>query len=272
MVKQAASGLESDAEAIRRIVLEQSYRAGVGHIGSALSIVDIVAVLLGTFESIAASEDADRDRLVLSKGHAALALYAGLSNRGLITDEQLATFCGDGTDLGVHPEPTLTGIDFGTGSLGHGLSLAAGAALAARWQASDRRAFAILSDAECNEGSTWEAAMFAAHHGLGNLGAIVDLNGQQALGYTRDVLDLAGLTTAWEALGWRVIEVDGHDTAAMAAAFGEVGGSEKPILFAARTTFGKGVSFMESRIEWHYEPLTDELYAQALAELDEATR
>jgi transketolase len=269
MGQQAASGLESDAEAIRRIVLEQSYRAGVGHIGSALSIVDIVAALLGTFESIAASDDPERDRLILSKGHAALALYAGLANRGRISEEQLATFCGDGTDLGVHPDPSLIGIDFGTGSLGHGLSLASGAALAARWHGSTRRAFAILSDAECNEGSTWEAAMFAAHHSLGNLGAIVDLNGQQALGYTRDVLDLSGLTRAWEALGWRVVELDGHDTAAMASAFGEVGSSAKPILFAARTIFGKGVSFMESRIEWHYEPLTDELYDQALADLSE---
>lgn len=270
MGQQAASGLDSDAEAIRRIVLEQSYRAGVGHIGSALSIADIVAVLLGTFESIAASDDPDRDRLILSKGHAALALYAGLANRGLISDERLATFCGDGTELGVHPEPTLAGIDFGTGSLGHGLSMAAGAALAAEWQGSARRSFAILSDAECNEGSTWEAAMFAAHHGLGNLGAVVDLNGQQALGYTRDVLDLTGLTTAWEALGWRVLEVDGHDTAALAAAFSTVGASEAPTLFAARTTFGKGVSFMESKIEWHYRPLTDELYDEALTELREA--
>lgn len=270
MSQKAASGLESDAEAIRRIVLEQSYRAGVGHIGSALSIADIVAALLGQFESIAAAEDPDRDRLILSKGHAALALYAGFANRGLISEAQLESFCGDGTELGVHPEPTLTGIDFGTGSLGHGLSLAAGAALGACWQRSERRVFAVLSDAECNEGSTWEAAMFAAHHRLGNLGAIVDLNGQQALGYTADVLDLPGLTSAWEALGWRIVEIDGHDTAALAEGFDEVGSSDVPILFAARTTFGKGVSFMESKIEWHYRPLTDDLYTQALAELEAA--
>jgi transketolase len=268
MSQEPATGLESDAAAIRRIVLEQSFRAGVGHIGSALSIADIVATLLGSFPLIASDGD-DRDRLVLSKGHAALALYAGLANRGLISDQQLGSFCGDGTELGVHPEPTLAGIDFGTGSLGHGLSLAAGAALAAKWQGSRRRAFAILSDAEVNEGSTWEAAMFAAHHRLGNLGAIVDLNGQQALGYTEDVLGLPHLNEAWRALGWRVIEVDGHDAPALATGFHEVGGADAPILFLARTTFGKGVSFMESKIEWHYLPLTEDLYAEALAELRE---
>ena len=266
MGQQEADGLETDAEAIRRIVLEQSFRAGVGHIGSALSIADIVAVLLGSFPSIAGA-DRDRDRLILSKGHAALALYAGLAIRGVVSDEQLATFCGDGTELGVHPEPNLDGIDFGTGSLGHGLSLAAGASLGAKWQGSSRRAFALLSDAEINEGSTWEAAMFAAHHRLGNLGAIVDLNGQQALGYTEDVLALPRLNEAWGALGWRVVEVDGHDVAALASGFHEVGEGEAPILFLARTTFGKGVSFMESKIEWHYRPLTDDLYAEALAGL-----
>jgi transketolase len=271
MAQQAATGLASDAEEIRRIVLEQSFRAGVGHIGSALSIADILAALLGSSESIADPDDPDRDRLVLSKGHAALALYAALAVKGRIDAGRLDTFCGDDTELGVHPEPTLAGIDFGTGSLGHGLSLATGAALAARWQGSKRRAFALLSDAECNEGSTWEAAMFAGHHRLGNLGAIVDLNGQQALGYTADVLDLPRLTDAWEALGWRVVEIDGHDTAAMAAAFAALGAEERPTLFAARTTFGKGVAFMESKIEWHYLPLTDELYAEALAGLGEGS-
>jgi transketolase len=142
--------------------------------------------------------------------------------------------------------------------------------LGARWQGSERRVFAILSDAELNEGSTWEAAMFAAHHHLAGLGAIVDLNGQQALGYTADVLDLSGMSEAWAALGWRVVEVDGHDTAALAAAFAAVGQGEAPTLFLARTTFGQGVSFMHGKIEWHYRPLTDELYAEALAELARA--
>lgn len=114
--------------------------------------------------------------------------------------------------------------------------------------------------------------MFAAHHRLGNLGAIIDLNGQQALGYTADVLDLPGLNDAWGALGWRVVEIDGHDVAALATGFGEVGKGEAPILFIARTIFGKGVSFMESKIAWHYRPLTDDLYAKALAELSEAAK
>jgi transketolase len=251
---------------IRRGVIEQSRRANVGHIGSGLSIADIVAAF---FEGDVAldPDDPDRDRVILSKGHAALALYAALNQTGRITDEQLATFCGDGTPLAVHPEPAVAGIDFGTGSLGHGLSLGAGAALGARWQGSSRRAYVLMSDAECNEGSVWEAAQFAGHHKLGNLVAIVDLNGQQALGYTEDVLNLSQMKAAWEAFGWDVHEVDGHDTAGMVDLFAALRGAEKPSLLLARTTFGKGVSFMESKIEWHYWPLDEEKYTQAMSDL-----
>lgn len=260
---------ERDANLIRRMVLEQSFRANVGHIGSALSIADIIAALLVGFDSIADAENADRDRLVLSKGHAALALYAGLAARGSIPEETLASFCADGTQLGVHPEPSLAQVDFGTGSLGQGLSLAAGAALGARWQGSRRRVFAILSDAECNEGSTWEAAMFAAHHGLSNLTAIIDLNGQQALGYTAEVLDLPHLDEVWRAFGWNVRDVDGHDPHELFTTIDELSGGDAPLLLLAHTTFGKGVSFMESKIEWHYLPLSDETFAQAMAEIGE---
>src|SRR5262245_3201119 len=153
--------------AIRRIVLEQSKRANVGHIGSAPSVADVIAALYGSVLRVPAG-DPDRDRFVLSKGHAALAVYAALALRGGLPADQLDTYCGDASAVGVHPEHVLPGVDFSTGSLGHGLSFAVGAALAARMQRSQRRAFVLLSDAEFNEGSVWEAAMFAAHHRLAN--------------------------------------------------------------------------------------------------------
>src|SRR5687767_13586036 len=155
--------------AVRRIIIEQSKRAGVGHIGSALCIADIISVLYGNEMHIPSPDHPDRDRFVLSKGHAALALYSVMHLKGWLSKEQLDTFCGDGSQLGVHPEYCLRGVDFATGSLGQGLSFGTGAALAARRQGSTRRAFVLMSDAECNEGSSWEAIMFAAHHHLSNL-------------------------------------------------------------------------------------------------------
>jgi transketolase len=253
---------------IRRIILEQSKRAGVGHIGSALSVADILATLLGGTMRIEDPDDPDRDRFVLSKGQASLALYAALHLRGSLTADQLSTYCADGTLLGTHPEAALRGVDFSTGSLGHGLSLAAGSALAARLQSSPRRTFCLLSDAECNEGSVWEAVMFAAHHDLSALVAIVDLNGQQALGYTRDVLDLSPLEARWRAFGWDVHVVDGHSTDDISSTIAGLDTrSGPPHVLIAHTTFGKGVSYMEGRIEWHYWPMNDEQYAVALAEV-----
>ncbi len=255
--------------AIRRIILQQSRRANVGHIGSALSIADIVAALYGGLLRLPSPDDPDRDRFILSKGHAALAVYAALHLRGWLSTAQLDTFCGDDSLLGVHPESELTGVDFSTGSLGHGLSLGAGAALAARLQASPRRAFVLVSDAECNEGSLWETVMFAAHHQLANLIAIVDLNGQQALGYTDQVLSLSPLADRWAAFGWDVQAVDGHDPAGLARC---VNGLDTrtgpPHVLIARTTFGKGVSYMERQIKWHYWPMADGEYQQALAEVE----
>jgi transketolase len=268
---EMTSGKDLAAE-IRRIVIEESKRANVGHIGSSLSIADLVAAVFVGSDSLARPDDPDRDRFVLSKGHAALAVYAALRATGRISEETLRSFCTDGTQLGVHPEPTLPEIDFGTGSLGHGLSIGAGAALGARWQDSPRRVFVLISDAECNEGSTWEAAMFAGHHRLDNLVAIVDLNGQQALGYTADVLDLPGMTDAWRNFGWQVRELDGHDPEEAANAIAGIAGEQGPTLLVADTTFGKGVSFMESSIEWHYWPLSDEHFEQAMAELSGVAR
>ena len=257
------------ARRIRRIILEQSKRAHVGHIGSALSIADIVAALYGGALQIPSPENPDRDRLVLSKGHAALALYAALFIEGWIDEEQLNTYCADDSLLGVHPEHALRGIDFSTGSLGQGLSMGVGAALAARLQGSARRIFVVASDAELNEGSFWEAALFAAHHRLANLVVIVDVNGQQALGYTPDVMGLPHLAERWFTFGWDVHDLDGHDVPGLVGALSNLDyATGQPHIVLARTTFGKGVSYMESQIKWHYWPMSDADYAQALGEVE----
>src|SRR5438105_9550897 len=214
--------------AIRRIVLEQAKRANVGHIGSALSIADIVAALYGHVLRIPGPRDPDRDRFVLAKGHAVLAVYATLFLRGWLTEAELATYCVDDTLLGVHPDHRLAGVDFSTGSLGLGLSIGVGATFAARLAGSARRVFVLMSDAECNEGSVWDAAMFAAHHHLGRLTAIIDLNGQQALGRTEDVLSLARMAERWRAFGWNAIDCDGHDVDALAAVLAEPAEAEDP--------------------------------------------
>lgn len=254
--------------AIRRIVIEQSRRAHVGHIGSALSIADLVGALYGGGLRIDGPDDPERDVFVLSKGHAALALYAALHLRGWVDREQLDTFCGDESLLGVHPEHQVPGIEVSTGSLGHGLSVGAGRALGARLRGSRSRSCVLLSDAEYDEGSTWEAAMFAGHHRLANLVAVVDLNGQQALGHTRDVLDVGAAGRQWEAFGWDVHEVDGHDEHAIAQLVASFdGGDRRPHVVVAHTTFGRGVSFMEGQVRWHYLPMDDEQYATALAEI-----
>ncbi len=258
-----------DGKDIRKIILNQSKRAHKGHIGSALCIADILAVLYGDVLKIESFDDNERDRFVLSKGHAVLALYAALHLRGWLDEDQLNTFCGDGSLLGVHPEHELAGIDFTTGSLGHGLSMGAGAALAARLQDSKRRVFVLVSDAECNEGSLWEAVMFAAHHRLSNLVAIIDQNNQQALGYTQDVLSLQPMAERWQGFGWDVHDVDGHDHEVMHNTLRQLNTfSGPPHVLIAQTVFGKGVSYMESQIKWHYWPMSDEEYEIAMREIE----
>jgi transketolase len=268
MTLQASSITKISANKIRKIILEQSKRAHVGHIGSALSIADIVAVLYTDNLKISSPASPNRDRLILSKGHAVLAVYAALFIQGWLTEQQLNTYCTDESLLGVHPEHGLRGIDFSTGSLGQGLSMGVGAALAARLQQSSRRVFVVISDAECNEGSLWEAVMFAAHHQLANLVVVIDLNGQQALGYTKEILNLSPMADRWRVFGWDVQEVDGHDVEAMhhaIASFDTISG--QPHVLIAHTVFGKGVSYMENQIKWHYWPMSDEEYQQAITEI-----
>jgi transketolase len=267
-LSRAAATAAVLSDRIRRIVIEQSKRANVGHIGSSLSVADILATLYAGVLRGNGPDDPERDRMVLSKGHASLALYAALHESGVIDAGELASFCVDGSRLGTHPDHELPGVDFSTGSLGHGLSIATGSALGARLSGSARRTFVIMSDAECNEGSVWEAVMFAAHHRLGNLVTVVDVNGQQALGYTRDVIDLSPLEARWKAFGWDVHTVDGHDHDALRAVIdGLSPGHAAPHVLLAQTIFGHGVSYMEREIRWHYLPMDDGQYASALAEL-----
>jgi transketolase len=254
---------------LRQIILEQSKRANVGHIGSALSVADLIAVLYGDVLRISEPSDRERDRFILSKGHAALAVYAALFLKGWLTEDELNTFCADGTMLGVHPEHCLPGVEFSTGSLGQGLSVGAGHALAARLQSSNRRVFVLVSDAECNEGSLWETVMFAAHHELSNLVAVIDLNGQQALGYTEQVLALGNMAERWRAFGWDAHEIDGHDPSSIQQTVADLDVvSGPPHVLIAQTVFGKGVSFMERQIKWHYLPMSDSEYQQAMTEVE----
>jgi transketolase len=251
---------------VKQIVLRQSKLANVGHVGSALSIADIIAVLYDRVLRVPSPADPDRDRFILSKGHAALALYAALHLRGWVTREQLDSYCQDDSLLGVHPEHDLTGIDFSTGSLGQGLSVGLGAALAAKKQGSARRVFVMLSDAECNEGSVWESAALAAHQGADNLTAIIDLNGQQALGLTADVLRM-NQVDKWSSFGWSAVEVNGHDARQLEEELLRESDG-RPRVIIAKTIFGGGVSFMKGQIKWHYLPLQDEDYERALSDIE----
>jgi transketolase len=245
---------------VRRLIIEQSKRAHVGHIGSALSIADIlVALFSGTV-------DPETDVFILSKGHAALALYCVLTELGLISHEMLDTYCGDDTQLGVHPDHTLAGITFSTGSLGHGPSLGAGVALAKRIAGKPGRVFVLMSDAELNEGSVWEAMMFAGHHKLDNLTLILDNNGQQALAPTAEVINLKRVDGLVSMFGWECRRVDGHNVDALMTAL-DTRASGRPLFVIADTVAGKGVSFMERQVKWHYLPVDDAQFAQALGEI-----
>ncbi len=266
----APGTLANSARDLRLKVLEMAHRAHSGHIGSAFSVIDILATLYGGFLRIdpAHPQAPDRDRCILSKGHAASALYAVLAAKGFFPEEELRHYLRDGGRLPAHPSPSLPGVEVATGSLGHGLSIGVGMALAGKIAGKTYRTVVIVSDGECDEGSTWEAALSAAHHGLGNLLCIIDANAIQALGRTEDVLALEPLAEKWAAFGWSTQEVDGHDVEALSAALARCDvTSARPHVIVARTVKGKGVSFMQHSIDWHYLPPDDERYALARSEL-----
>jgi transketolase len=263
--------LREQARRIRLKVVEMTSRGKASHVGSSLSIVELLVALYGgkTLRVDPARPDwPDRDRFVLSKGHACAALYAVLAEGGFFPAAWLDTFYANGSKLAGHATHGIPGIEVSTGSLGHGLPIAAGMALAARRDGRPSRAFALLSDGECDEGSTWEAALFAGHHRLDNLVALVDYNTIQSLGFVKDILDLEPFAAKWRDFGWAVREVDGHDVdqvmAALSAVPFEAG---RPSCLLAHTVKGKGVSFMENTVLWHYRTPQGTELRDALAEL-----
>jgi transketolase len=247
--------LQLIARRLRGTLVELSHRAETPHLGSSLSCVDIlVAAYWGGLNVDPATANApDRDRLLLSKGHAATTLYAALALRGYWPPGTLETYAQPGGQLAEHPSPGLPGIEIASGSLGHGLNLGLGMALAGRVQGRTYKVCAVLSDGECNEGSVWEAALFAPIHRLDNVIAIVDYNKWQATGRSNEVMALNPLRDKWAAFGWHALEIDGHNIAALLEEFQalpRVAG--KPTVLVAHTIKGKGVSFMEDDNNWHY--------------------
>jgi transketolase len=264
MKAEQQAELERQAVRIRRRFLQMHHAAKSGHIGTGLSAIDILVYL---YKSWLRPEDA----FILSKGHGASALYVTLHDAGLISDAHIASYYQDGTLLPAHPAARALGpIPAATGSLGHGLPIANGMAYARKvLDGGSGRVACLLSDGECNEGSTWEAILFAAHHRLSNLVAIVDANGLQGFGRTEDVLRLEPFAEKWKAFGFDVVEINGHDFAALDGVLTRAP-SESPLCIIARTIKGKGVSFLEDTLASHYLPINDAQLAQALAELDAA--
>ncbi len=253
------------ANLVRRDCIEVSHKCKMSHLGSALSVVDILAVLYSKFIF---ADGLDKPcRLILSKGHASTALYSVLSRLQLLDRDLLMEQGKDGALLSSHVEAKCPHIDYSTGSLGHGLSVAIGMALVKKQKQDQKKVYCILGDGECNEGSVWEAFIFAGHHKLDNLVVIIDANKMQAMGHTKDILELSGLEKALENLGFESISVSGHDHYELCEAIGRKT-CGKPRAIIANTIKGYPISFMEDNIVWHYRCPDDNEYEMALRELD----
>lgn len=266
------SSLKDQARRIRRHIITMSGRANASHTGSALSAVEVVTALYFKIMNIDPKRPTwpERDRFILSKGHAGAVLYAVLSERGYFSTKQLDTFCLDDSVLTTHPFlGGVPGVEATTGSLGHGLPVGVGMALAARMDKKQYHTYVMVSDGECDEGSVWEAILFAGFHGLGALTLIIDYNKIQSYGRTKDVLDLEPLVEKFLAFRWHVQEIDGHDFDAIENAFTVAKSvKDKPHCIIAHTVKGRGISYMEDKLEWHYRSPTGELGVQALKELE----
>ena len=263
------------ARKLRIHVLQMTSRGGSSHIGCAFSVADIMAVLYGDVLDVDPENPkaAHRDRFILSKGHAGAIVYASLAEKGFFSLEELKTHYQDGSKLSGHvSHKGIPGVEFSTGSLGHGLPVAAGMAKAAQLRGDKHRVFVLLGDGECDEGSNWEAILFASHHKLKNLVAIVDFNKLQSLTTVDETLRLEPLAEKLSSFGWQVIEVDGHDHRALGDCFKQINNDarESPTFVIAHTVKGKGVSFMENSVLWHYRTARGEEYDAALKELEEA--
>jgi transketolase len=256
--------LRKIAASIRRRVIEMSHQAGTPHLGSSLSCIDLLTALYWSVLRIDPNnpDDPERDYFILSKGHAALALYVTLATRGFFDDDLLRTYNQDGGRLAEHPGPGCApGVEAATGSLGHGLPLGIGLALSARIQKRGSRVFVLMSDGECNEGSVWEGALLAPAQELEHLTVLIDYNRWQATARSDETMALSPLREKWESFGWHAVEVDGHSHEDIVRACrSRPTGTGKPLAIVAHTVKGRGVSFMEDDNNWHYRiPSADEV-------------
>jgi transketolase len=260
------------ARRVRIHALRMTNRGGGSHIGAVFSMADIIAVLYSAVLRLDPSEPRHpgRDRFILSKGHAGAGVYASLAERGFFPPDRLDQHYADGSDLSGHvSHKGIPGVELSTGSLGHGLSVAAGMAYGAKMDGKAHRVFCLMSDGECDEGSVWEAVLFAAHHHLDSLVAVIDYNKIQSLAPVAETLGLEPFADKWLAFGWSIVEVDGHDHAALSSVLTRVPAvTGKPTCVIAHTTKGKGVSFMENTVLWHYRIPRDAEFDAALRELE----
>jgi len=265
--------IEEKSKKIRCDILSMVKNAQVGHIGGSFSVTDILAAMyFGILNIDPANPDwQDRDRLILSKGHGATALYSVLAERGFFPVEELMSFAKLGSKLQVHPDKRkVPGVEASTGALGQGLSIGIGMALAARLDAKEYHTFVILGDGEIQEGQVWEAAMFAAHYKLGNLTAILDYNNVQLMGYVSEIMEVAPIREKWISFGWNTIEINGHDHGQIINASEKAKKiKNKPTIIIAKTIKGKGVSFMENTCEWHGKVPCKEEYENAIKVLSD---
>ncbi len=262
--------LDQRSIALRRTIIDILHAAGRGHVGAALSLVEILRVLYDDVLRLKPEEPewAARDRCILSKGHGCLALYPLLAEKGFFEEAHLWNFCKPGAILGGHPERRkIPGVEATTGSLGHGLSIGLGRALHARMTRAEWRVFVVMGDGECNEGSVWEAAMCASKHRLDNLVAVIDYNKQQSYGTTKLVLELEPFAEKWQSFGFSVREVNGHDVAALRAAFASIPAETgHPTAMICHTVKGKGLPVAERNLAWHHKSRLSDQEVQALLE------
>jgi transketolase len=253
------------ARTIRREIIEMACRSRGPHVGSALSCADILATLYGRILRL--EPWAERDVFIMSKAHASMALYAALAVRGFLDRGMLGSYCCENGALPAHLDrSTASGIECSAGSLGHGFNIGLGMAFGLKLRRSDRKVYILIGDGESQEGSIWEGALFAPQQGLGNVTAIMDYNNLQGYGRPREICTFEPIAAKWEAFGWKVCEADGHDHDSLSHAFA-VASSDRPKMIIARTVKGKGVSFMENELTWHYFVVTEEHRNRALKEL-----
>lgn len=263
-----AMPLDERSVHLRRLVVDTLAGGGRGHVGSSLSLIEVLRVLYDDVLRYRPAEPSwmDRDRCILSKGHGCVALYAILADKGFFPRDVLATFCRRDSILGGHPEyGKVPGVEASTGALGHGLAIGVGMALAARMQRRPSRVFVVMGDGEINEGAVWEAAMSASKHALGSLVGIIDYNKIQSAGFTKEILDLEPLADKWRSFGFNVIEANGHDVNELRGCFGRLTYGDRPTMIIAHTVKGKGISFAENDPSWHHKStinkeLSDRLY------------